>query len=143
MKTFITVCCTTYLLFILSCSPAPLPMPTENIVGTWKTTAFQMGASDVNAYISLAFYENHHFSFKLSLPLGGDNVRPFKWGGDWMIDRSGNLQLNYEGERGFLGTFADTREVFEKFEFTLRNDRLLMESEFFNINYNLDLQRAE
>lgn len=143
MKTFFITCLAASLLLLNSCTQPPLPLPTENLVGIWRGYGFQMGASDVEAYLSLAFYDNQQFSFKLNLPVGGDDVRPFKWGGDWSVDRAGELQLIYEGESGFMGTFSQTSELFEKFNFILRDNRLVMDSELFGIDFILNLQRVE
>lgn len=143
MKPVITSCLAACLMLLMSCSPARLPLPTDDLVGTWRTTNFQMGSADVTAYISLAFYDNHHFSFRMDLPAGGDLVRPYKWGGEWSVGRNGDLYMEYEGESGFMGTMSEVQEIIEKFNFTVRNDRLLMEGEIFQLDFNLDLDRVE
>lgn len=143
MKTLFTNLLMGCLLFTLSCSPPPLPLPTASVVGTWRTNNFRMASAEVNAYISLAFYENQHFSLKLNLPLGGDAVRPFKWGGDWSLQNADELQLVYVGESGFMGTFSEQREIFEKFNFMIQDDYLTMSSEMRGINFKLRLHRVE
>ncbi|MEL7021680.1 MAG: hypothetical protein AAGK47_08730 [Bacteroidota bacterium] len=143
MKTLIATCLVTCILVLHSCTPSPLPIRTDDLVGIWRASSFQMGTSDINSYVSLAFYDDQHFSLKINVPIGGDDVRAFKWGGDWEITTTGQLRLSYDGDSGFMGTFSNVEQTLEKFYFTQRINRLTMDSELRGVDFNLNLQRAD
>lgn len=131
-------------LCLSSCSPISLPPPNSiDLVGEWKTTQFQMGSRDVNAYISLAFYGNQTFSFKLDIPVGGDLIEPYKWHGNWSINSAGGLELVYDADTGFMGMMSQVEEVQEKFILHLRNDVLQLKTDFYDVDFGLKLNRAE